>query len=77
MVLDHGRALTEPVGRIHWAGAETASRWSGYMEGAVESGERAAREVLSVLSGIGEQKSVLDTDHLPQQEFAQGYTHRG
>jgi monoamine oxidase len=51
MLLDHGPALQEPVGRIYWAGAETASEWSGYMEGAVESGERAAREVLSTLAG--------------------------
>ena len=49
MLLDHGQALAEPVGRIHWAGAETASAWNGYMEGAVESGERVAREVLSGL----------------------------
>jgi len=42
-----GPALREPVGRIHWAGAETATEWFGYMEGALESGERAAREVLA------------------------------
>jgi monoamine oxidase len=40
-----GRALHEPVGRIHWAGTETATEWTGYMEGALQSGERAAREV--------------------------------
>ena len=51
LLLDHGPALQEPVGRIYWAGAETASEWSGYMDGAVESGERAAREVLSALAG--------------------------
>ena len=45
--LDHGPALREPVGRVHWAGTETAARWNGYMDGAVESGYRAAREVLS------------------------------
>jgi monoamine oxidase len=44
-----GPALREPVGRIHWAGTETAARWSGYMDGAVESGERAAAEVLAAL----------------------------
>ena len=48
--LDHGPALQEPVGRIHWAGTETATRWNGYMDGAVESGHRAARGVLSALS---------------------------
>jgi monoamine oxidase len=35
-----------PVDRIHWAGAETATVWSGYMDGAVQSGERAAAEVV-------------------------------
>jgi monoamine oxidase len=47
-----GRSLREPVGRIHWAGTETASEWTGYMEGALESGERAAREVAAAL-GLG------------------------
>ncbi len=40
-----GPALRAPVGRIHWAGTETAVEYTGYMEGAVESGERVAREV--------------------------------
>jgi monoamine oxidase len=42
----YGEALRQPVGRIHWAGTETAEVWNGYMDGAVRSGERAAREVL-------------------------------
>ncbi len=41
------RALVEPFGRIHWAGTETADEWTGYMEGAVISGERAAAEILT------------------------------
>lgn len=41
----YGEALRMPVGRIHWAGTETAQVWNGYMEGAIESGERAADEV--------------------------------
>jgi monoamine oxidase len=44
-----GPALRAPVGPLHWAGAETATRWAGYMDGAVESGERAAAEVLASL----------------------------
>lgn len=44
--LDFGRALVEPVGRIHWAGTETSPVWNGYMDGAVRSGERAAAAVL-------------------------------
>jgi monoamine oxidase len=42
-----GPALREPVGRLHWAGTETATVWSGYMEGALQAGDRAAAEVLS------------------------------
>ena len=42
----YGEALRRPAGRVHWAGAETATVWAGYMEGAVRSGERAAEEVL-------------------------------
>ncbi|WP_336081937.1 flavin monoamine oxidase family protein [Nocardia sp. SSK8] len=46
----YGPALAEPVGRIHWAGAETADIWNGYMDGAVRSGRRAAAEILDRLS---------------------------
>jgi monoamine oxidase len=45
----NGPALRAPVGRIHWAGTETSTYWNGYMDGAVRSGERAAREVLDAL----------------------------
>jgi monoamine oxidase len=45
----YGRALRDPIGPIHWAGTETAAVWNGYMDGAVESGERAAAEVLAAL----------------------------
>jgi monoamine oxidase len=44
-----GQALREPVGPLHWAGTETATVWAAYMEGAVQSGERAAEEVLAGL----------------------------
>jgi monoamine oxidase len=47
---DYGPALTEPVGRVHWAGAECSSVWNGYMEGAVRSGEQAAEDVRLLLS---------------------------
>ncbi len=46
---EYGRALREPIGPIHWAGAETATVWNGYMDGAVQSGERAAAEALAAL----------------------------
>ena len=54
----YGSALRAPVGRIHWAGAEYAVEWSGYMEGAVRSGLATAREVLDadqrVRRGVGQ-----------------------
>ncbi|KAK2775717.1 hypothetical protein FQN53_003084 [Emmonsiellopsis sp. PD_33] len=43
--------MRKPIDRVHWAGTEMATSWSGYMEGAVQSGERAAGEVLGVLGG--------------------------
>ena len=41
-----GKVIRQPHGRIHWAGSETATRWMGYIDGAIRSGERAAAEVL-------------------------------
>jgi monoamine oxidase len=46
-----GAALRAPVGRVHFAGTETAERWAGYMDGAVEAGARAAREVQRTMQG--------------------------
>jgi monoamine oxidase len=37
-------SIARPEGRIHFAG-EHASAWPGWMQGALESGNRAAREV--------------------------------
>lgn len=51
VLLDYGSAIREPVARVHWAGTETSPIWNGYMEGAVRSGERAAGEVLPLLTG--------------------------
>ena len=44
-----GETLAAPFGRIHWAGTETATRWAGYIDGAISSGERVADEV----AGLG------------------------
>jgi monoamine oxidase len=49
VLTEYGPALRRPVGRIHWAGTETATVWVGYMDGAVQSGHRAASEVLAEL----------------------------
>jgi monoamine oxidase len=44
--LRFGSQIREPFGLAHWAGTETSTYWSGYMDGAVRAGERAAVEVL-------------------------------
>ncbi|XP_045732518.2 amine oxidase [flavin-containing] A [Mirounga angustirostris] len=52
IMTQYGRVIRQPVDRIYFAGTETATHWSGYMEGAVEAGERAAREVLNALGKV-------------------------
>ena len=42
---NYGPALRAPIGPLHWAGAEYAQVWNGYMDGAVRSGEAAAADV--------------------------------
>jgi monoamine oxidase len=43
--------LARPAGRIVFAGEHTSQRWPGYMNGAVESGRRAAIEI-GVMEGL-------------------------
>lgn len=45
----YGPAIRRPHGRVHWAGTETSTYWTGYMDGAVRAGERAAAEVGELL----------------------------
>ncbi|MGP4055383.1 flavin monoamine oxidase family protein [Mycobacterium sp. 4D054] len=46
----HGRWLRAPVDGIFWAGTETADRWTGFLDGAVRSGLRAAGEAHQLLA---------------------------
>lgn len=46
----HGPALRAPTGRLHWAGTETATIWTGYIDGAIRAGRHAAGEVLAALA---------------------------
>ncbi|MFC4767813.1 FAD-dependent oxidoreductase [Effusibacillus consociatus] len=48
IIAQFGAALTQSAGPIHWAGTETATEWRLYMEGAVQSGQRAALQVLRI-----------------------------
>jgi monoamine oxidase len=43
----YGRLLRQPLGRVHFAGTETATMSHGAMDGAARSGERAAAEILA------------------------------
>lgn len=45
-----GDAIREMHGPIHFGGTETATWWYGYMNGAVQAGERCAIEVMEALS---------------------------
>jgi monoamine oxidase len=45
--------LFAPVHRVHFAGTETAAEWRSFMEGALQSAERAADEVLAELAPDG------------------------
>jgi monoamine oxidase len=49
VISEYGPHIARPVGRIHWAGTDTATYWHGYMDGAVRSGYRAAAEVRAKL----------------------------
>jgi monoamine oxidase len=40
--------LARPAGRVVFAGEHTSVRWQGYMNGAVESGHRAAAEIAAL-----------------------------
>ncbi len=45
-----GPWLRKPLGPIFWAGTETADEWTGFLDGAVRSGYRAADEAASWLA---------------------------
>ncbi|KAG4425357.1 hypothetical protein IFR04_001507 [Cadophora malorum] len=42
----YGPALKASFGGVHFAGTESSDYWVGYMDGAIRSGERVAREIL-------------------------------
>ena len=51
MLSRHGQLLAAPMGRVSWAGTETATMSHGAVDGAIRSGQRAADEVLDRLGG--------------------------
>ncbi|KAK9968135.1 hypothetical protein ABG768_002475 [Culter alburnus] len=53
-------SLRKPFGRIYWAGTETATQWCGYISGAIQSGQRAAMEVLAQMCPSSLSREELD-----------------
>lgn len=45
-----GNSIKTAHDRVHFIGTETSDIWEGYMEGAVRSGERGAKEVIEILA---------------------------
>uniref|UniRef100_UPI00358FFB94 amine oxidase [flavin-containing]-like n=1 Tax=Myxine glutinosa TaxID=7769 RepID=UPI00358FFB94 len=60
ILTEYGSIIRKPFGRVHFAGTETATKWSGYMDGALEAGERAAREVLWAMGRIRKNDIIQD-----------------
>ncbi|XP_006902465.1 PREDICTED: amine oxidase [flavin-containing] A-like [Elephantulus edwardii] len=71
--------IRQPVDRIYFAGTETATHWSGYMEGAVEAGERAAREVLNALGKVAKRDIWVhepESKDVPSMEITHSFWER-
>lgn len=64
VLTNFARDLRKPAGRVFFAGTETATMWIGYMEGAVQAGERAAKEILQAKGLITEE--TFHHDIVPQ-----------
>lgn len=56
------QSLALPIGRLHFAGGETATKWTNTMEGALTAGERAAAEVISELISGGYLRKMMASD---------------
>ncbi|KAK3596897.1 hypothetical protein CHS0354_031674 [Potamilus streckersoni] len=61
----YGRYLRDPFGMIRFAGTESATYRAGYMEGAIESGERAAREILFEIGKVSKHQIYQDEPESP------------
>jgi len=65
VITSAGDAFTRPVGRLHFAGADTAEVWKGHMDGAVRSAQRVVAELdadeLAPVKGA-RQRRALSTD---------------
>lgn len=58
------QSLALPIGRLHFAGGETATHWTNTLEGAIEAGERAAAEVVAELTSGGYLRKMIVNDEV-------------
>lgn len=63
-----GPSIRQPVGGIYFAGTETATKWSGYMDGAISAGKRAAREVLFASGKLANQDDIWRHQEPPRPD---------
>jgi monoamine oxidase len=61
-------SIREPVDRIHFAGTESATHWPGFVSGAVQSGLRAAHEILCHISPQSVKQKLLEGSVYEQTE---------
>jgi monoamine oxidase len=57
--------LQRPEGRVFVAGSDYANGWAGFIDGAIESGMRAGREVHALLTTVDEVPAIDDTALAP------------
>lgn len=75
----YGKHLREPFRNIYFAGTETATQWSGYMDGAIRAGKRAAREILHTLGRLEAEdiwKVEPESQLIPRRPFEYPASHR-
>lgn len=56
------QSMALPIGRLHFAGGETATHWTNTIEGAIEAGERAAAEVIAELTSGGYLRKMIASE---------------
>ena len=57
--------LQRPEGRVLLAGADYANGWAGFIDGAIESGMRAGRQVHALLTATDEPLSARSAPPVP------------
>ncbi|KAK2156776.1 hypothetical protein LSH36_205g02007 [Paralvinella palmiformis] len=70
--------LREPFGRLHFAGTESATVWCGFINGAVQSGYRAANEILYHLRPqVITASDLEDTNYIKRTRVSKSRKHGG